>query len=67
MNPALNGSTALQRFKCGNVVKIGNGIMFDFYPGLPYMSPVLTEVQQYSDFNKYFLNPDQGIGTWLYY
>ena len=33
----LNRSTALQRFKSGNVVEIGNGIMFDFYPGLPHM------------------------------
>ena len=37
MSPALNGSAALQRFKCGNAVEIHNGIMFDFYPGLPHM------------------------------
>ena len=37
MRPALNGSTALQRFKHGNMVEIHNGIIFDFYPGLPHM------------------------------
>ena len=33
MSPALDGSSALQRFECGNAVEIRNGIMFDFYPG----------------------------------
>ena len=37
MSPALNGSTAIQHFERGNVVEIRNGIMFDFYPGLPHM------------------------------
>ena len=36
MSPALNGSFALQRFECGNTVELRNGIMFDFYPGLPH-------------------------------
>ena len=34
---ALNGSSALQHFERGNTVKIRNGIMFDFYPGLPHL------------------------------
>ena len=29
-----NGITVLQ---CGNAVEMRNGIMFDFYPGLPYI------------------------------
>ena len=33
----ISGSFALQRFKCGNAVKLRNGIMFHFYPGLPHM------------------------------
>ena len=37
MSPALNGSTALQRFERGKVVDICNRIMFDFYPGLPHI------------------------------
>ena len=37
MSPALNGSIALQHFKCGNMVEIRNGITSDFYPGLPHM------------------------------
>ena len=37
MSPALNGSTALQHFERGNAVEIHNGIMFNFYPGLPHM------------------------------
>ena len=36
MNPAINGSSALQRFEHGNMVKIRNRIMFDFYLGLPH-------------------------------
>ena len=37
MSPALNGSSALQRFERNNAIEIRNGIMFDFYPGLPHM------------------------------
>ena len=37
MSPALNGSTALQHFERGDMVEIRNGIMFDFYPGLPHV------------------------------
>ena len=37
MNPARNGSTALQRFERGNAFTIRSGIMFDFYPGLPHI------------------------------
>ena len=32
-----NGSTALQHFKRSNAIKIRNGIMFDFYLGLPHV------------------------------
>ena len=44
MNPALNRSTALQRFKRGNVVKIHNGLMFDLYPGLPHIWQSRVEI-----------------------
>ena len=27
----------LQCFECSNVIEIHNGIMFDFYPGLPHI------------------------------
>ena len=37
MSPTPNGSSVLQRFECGNALEIRNGIMFDFYPGLPHM------------------------------
>ena len=37
MSPALNGSSALQHFERSNAIEIRNGIMFNFYPGLPYM------------------------------
>ena len=37
MSPALNGSSVLQRFECGNAVETRNRMMFDFYPGLPHM------------------------------
>ena len=35
MSPTLNGSSALECFK--HAIEICNGIMFDFYPGLPHM------------------------------
>ena len=35
MTPTLNRSAALQLRN--NVVKMHNGIMFNFYPGLPHM------------------------------
>ena len=37
MSPTRNGSTALQCFECGNALEIHNGIMFDFYLGLPHI------------------------------
>ena len=37
MGPAPNESSALQRFERGNALEIRNGIMFDFYPGLPHI------------------------------
>ena len=37
MSPALNGSSALQCFECSNAIEIRNGIMFDFYPGMPHI------------------------------
>jgi len=40
MRPALNGSSALQRFERSNASEIRNGIMFDFYPGLPHITYV---------------------------
>ena len=38
MSPALNESSMLQCFECSNASEIRNGIMCDFYPGLPYMA-----------------------------
>ena len=37
MKPTLNGSynSMLEHFERSNAIKIHNGIMFDFYPGLP--------------------------------
>ena len=44
MSPALNGSTALQRFEHNNAVDIRNGIMFDFYPGLPHVYTIHSSI-----------------------
>ena len=38
MSPALNGRSALECFKCGNVIKINNRKFFDFYLGLPHIT-----------------------------
>ena len=40
----LNGSTALQCLERNNAVEIRNGIMFDFYPGLPHTVYVVLYV-----------------------
>ena len=37
MSPALNGSSSLERFERSNAIEIRNGIVFDFYPGLPHI------------------------------
>ena len=37
MGSTPNGSSALRRFERGNALEIRNGIMFDFYQGLPHM------------------------------
>ena len=42
MSPTLNGSSVLERFKCRNTIEICNGIMFNFYLGLPHIIPVYT-------------------------
>ena len=49
MNPAPSGgSLALQRVKLGDALEIHNGIIFDFYSGLPhihvYIFPILCWV-----------------------
>ena len=43
MSPALNGSSAIRRFEHSDAIEIRDGIIFDFYPGLPH-SEVLTQV-----------------------
>ena len=37
MSPTLNGSSALQRIKLSDTLEIRNGIIFDFYTGLPHI------------------------------
>ena len=37
MSPALNGSSAIQRFKHSDVIEIWDGIIFDFHTGLPHI------------------------------
>ena len=43
ISPALNGSSALQRFDHGNAIKICNGIVFNFLLGLPHTPGFHTE------------------------
>ena len=63
MSPALNGSTALQRFERSNASEIRNGIMFDFYPGLPYMvySKQSQVVDNIRSGNAHTVNPRRPI------
>ena len=47
MSPALNGSSAIRRFKGSDVIEIRNGITFDFYTGLPLRSLKLITFDGY--------------------
>ena len=38
MNPALNRSSAIRHFKHSDVIEIRDGIIFDFYMGLPHLN-----------------------------
>ena len=44
MSPALNGSSVLQCFEHSNVIEICNGVMFDFYLGLPQIGNIISGV-----------------------
>ena len=47
-SPALNGSSAIRRFKHSGAIKICDGITFDFYIGLPHIHTYLpTYVHKY--------------------
>ena len=35
-SPALNGNSEIQHFECSDVIKTCDGIIFDFYMGLPH-------------------------------
>ena len=37
MSPALTGSSEIQRFEHTDAIKIRDGIMIVFYPGLPHV------------------------------
>ena len=37
MSPTLNESSAIQRFECSDAIEIRDGILFDFYTGLPQL------------------------------
>ena len=50
MSPALSGSSVLQRVELNDALEIRNGIIFDFYSGLPhiYMWQSRAEIEGYS-------------------
>ena len=52
-SPILNGNSAPECFERGNAMEIHNGIMFNFYPGLPHMTFLLANIrtEQILDFN----------------
>ena len=37
MSPTLNESSAIRHFEHSDAIEIRNGIIFDFYTGLPHM------------------------------
>ena len=57
MSPALNGNSMLEHFERSNVSEIRNGIMFDFYPGLPHMVVGLFGLTTYCKFQMNTFTP----------
>ena len=43
MSPAVNRSSAIQRFKHSNAIEIHDGITFDFYTGLSHIYYLMSE------------------------
>ena len=43
MSPAPSGSLALKRVKLSDALEICDGIIFDFYPGLPQLYCNMTD------------------------
>ena len=43
MSPVPNGSSAIRRLELSDAIKIRNGIIFDFYTGLPHMYVYLSQ------------------------
>ena len=66
MSPALNGSSTLECFERSNASKIHNGIMFDFYPGLPHLQ--MNYMQQTSSRSSMVDMPDndKSVSTTYY-
>ena len=58
MSPTLSGSFALRRVKVGDALKISNGIIFDFYPGLAHMQYRKKVMQQNSGRGESWMNGD---------
>ena len=62
MSPALNGSSAIWRFKHSNAIEIHDRITFDFYMGLPHMHEerdCLTSIRNYMSLMRFIdLNLD---------
>ena len=43
MSPSLSGSSAVRRFKRGDVIEIRDGITFDLYTRLPHTADVCED------------------------
>ena len=63
MSSALNGSSALQCFERGNVVKIHNWLMFDFYPWLPRVSKLYVVVATWHQLNVLPVDGFRGVDS----
>ena len=64
MSPTLSRSSALQRVKVGDALEIRNGIIFDFYSGLPHIYIYISNVV-ISTFGTVAITPYEHLGVWL--
>ena len=61
MSPALNGSSAIRRFKRSNAIEIRDVITFDFYTGLPHM--LISKTARKYALNIQYANERQKLTT----
>ena len=67
MSPALNERSVLRHFKRGKAIEIHDGIMLDFYLGLPQLPGAALVYLMFSAFPHFILCDQNNIQHLLYF